>query len=1436
MLPFYNAFKGRIGMALILILSSFVSIGQRAGDIDRTFNYGRGTNYSYLIGTGPNSTINLIQPSGSNHAIIMGGFLAVHGLEKYKNLARVNTTTGELDTTFFFSGFSGQPFQVIPDSGKTLIVGSLNPVNNNNIGIARFNADGTYETAFNIGRGPETFSAGAPPMFFPITFNGALYSAVRLNDGRLLLGGSFNRFNSNSQVSGLAMINRNRTLDVNYRAGSTVTLINRIIKLKSGKLLVAGTFTNLLNRAISGVARLNADGTIDNSFNVGGTGSGGSVSWVDTNANGQILISGGSLNAYNGTTVKGIALLDSSGALVSSFFQQSGTPSTIDITKATFLKNGKIALYGLLSTFNGTGTNRIVILNSDGTRDTQFTSPTLAGVAGQVIHVHELPNGNLMLGCAGNGTTFLTVITQTGAGVSSFLNYPGIRLGGLVGALVSGNDYIVHGQFQGIEANISQGIAKINSNGEFVNSFVSAGITGQFSYNIWKARTNASGDVYLAGQFNSVGGVAMNGFAKLNPDGSRNTSFSSTGNNAFGHDIIEASDGNVWLCGQFTTLNGSNQIGYAIVNKNTGAIIPGFTGSAGNVNTYPLSFTEDLNNKMMVGGAFTTINGSNINRLARLSLAGVIDPTFNVGTGFDGNVREVFPLKNGKYLCGGEFSNFNGQAASRLVMLNSDGSRDNSFIVGTGFTRPSGGAIIWDIKPWKGGKWLISGNFTAYNGNAAQNLVMLNSDGTYDPSFDTKTGTNGTIYNIMPDTIANRLMIFTGSNIYKNLVINGYAKLLMCETPVAPTITSANGTNICPGQTITLQGPAGKAGYQWSNGETTQNITVSTAGSYTLRYFNDGCISHPSAAIVLTADPCVNPVNDWVGGVSSDWFNPANWANNQVPTATTHAKVSTSAVQMPVINANASVANFEMTPGTSLNLGTFKLNVKGTADLSGVFLGTGTVSLNGSGSAQNLIGNNLIVPNLELDNASGINMTGDVSITGGLLLKSGTVSNGLCQITLKSNSTGTAYLDNFSSGYTGTLSNAISIERYSEGGYRHVGAPLAGQNISTLGVSCILVRSFDEPSNSWIPMGMSCGTQSFNAAGGISFNAGSATNNPTTVTFTGSPVSGTVNFNLVRTPSVTGGPQTGWNSLYNPYPSPIDWNVIKNLGSNGIITNRAVWIWNSTLNNWATLTGLGVATNGASNVIATGQGFLVRRLTNGVGGPAFTINNSCRLPLYTNQFLREGNANTTLKFSIKGEGNSDEAVILLDPYSIADLDENDAERPIALANSIELSTLSNSGEKLMVNAINSQELLSSELDLAISLPKEGNYHLMLTENSANLSAYIKDVVRGTITAAEQGISLSTSAKTEFSGRYKLVFSQSASNNEPTFKAWGINSNRIIAQVNENAGLELFDALGRSVPYNAEKVSESHIALNLKGSYTGVLFVKCGNKTEKVILK
>ncbi|HYC91570.1 MAG TPA: PKD domain-containing protein, partial [Thermoanaerobaculia bacterium] len=80
--------------------------------------------------------------------------------------------------------------------------------------------------------------------------------------------------------------------------------------------------------------------------------------------------------------------------------------------------------------------------------------------------------------------------------------------------------------------------------------------------------------------------------------------------------------------------------------------------------------------------------------------------------------------------------------------------------------------------------------------------------------------------------------------------------------PATPAVTASGSTALCPGASVTLTAPAGFT-YLWSNGATTQSITVSTAGSYSVTVTNaNGCsaTSAPTtvttyAATTITAQP-----------------------------------------------------------------------------------------------------------------------------------------------------------------------------------------------------------------------------------------------------------------------------------------------------------------------------------------------------------------------------------------------------------------------------------------------------------------------------------------------------------------------------------------------------------------------------------------------------
>lgn len=84
---------------------------------------------------------------------------------------------------------------------------------------------------------------------------------------------------------------------------------------------------------------------------------------------------------------------------------------------------------------------------------------------------------------------------------------------------------------------------------------------------------------------------------------------------------------------------------------------------------------------------------------------------------------------------------------------------------------------------------------------------------------------------------------------------------------VPDALVSPQGpTTFCQGESVTLKANDGMASYAWSTGETTQSITVTLSGSYTVTVSNSsGCID-ASPAVAVVVNPLPTPVVTLTGG------------------------------------------------------------------------------------------------------------------------------------------------------------------------------------------------------------------------------------------------------------------------------------------------------------------------------------------------------------------------------------------------------------------------------------------------------------------------------------------------------------------------------------------------------------------------------------------
>jgi uncharacterized delta-60 repeat protein len=277
-----------------------------------------------------------------------------------------------------------------PD-GKWIIAGSFFSVMGEfRAHIARLNADGTLDTGFD-------------PMA-----DGPISSVVVQADGKILLGGSFYSLQPNGAVvpvvrKRIARLNADGTLDASFDPSANGD-VSCIALQPDGKIVIGGSFGelqpngSLVSTVRSRIARLNADGSVDTGFDPNANNQVGSIA---LQPDGKILIGGGfSTLQPNGAGVatprSNVARLNADGTVDSGFDPKANNY----VSSLAVQGDGKILLTGdfILLQPNGapapTIRGRIARINSDGTLDAGF-NPL---VNGRVSCLSLQANGQILLG------------------------------------------------------------------------------------------------------------------------------------------------------------------------------------------------------------------------------------------------------------------------------------------------------------------------------------------------------------------------------------------------------------------------------------------------------------------------------------------------------------------------------------------------------------------------------------------------------------------------------------------------------------------------------------------------------------------------------------------------------------------------------------------------------------------------------------------------------------------------------------------------------------------------------------------------------------------------------------------------------------------------------------------------------------------------------
>ena len=297
-------------------------------------------------------------------------------------------------------------------------------------------------------------------------------------------------------------------------------------------------------------------------------------------------------------------------------------------------------------------------------------------------------------------------------------------------------------------------IIRLNTDGSRDTGFT---IGTGFNVRVWGMVLQTDGKIVVVGEFTTYSGVTANRIVRLNTNGTIDTSFNS-GGSGFNNSVYAVAlqpDGKIICGGAFTTYNGSGSADGIVILNTDGTIAYGNITRPNVGEVYSISIQSDGN--ILVGGYFSDIfpkgSGTAVpaGYIYRMTFDGTLDTSFNSGgTEFDLTVRDINFQTDNKIVIAGDFDTYNGSASRGIIRLNTDGSIDTSFNVGTGFFVP-GGVITdqeyeLDIQP--DGKIIVGGNFRSYNGTTtALGFARLNTDGTLDTTFNTNLGLGALNFN-----------------------------------------------------------------------------------------------------------------------------------------------------------------------------------------------------------------------------------------------------------------------------------------------------------------------------------------------------------------------------------------------------------------------------------------------------------------------------------------------------------------------------------------------------------------------------------------------------------------------------------------------------------------------------------------------------------------
>ena len=361
-----------------------------------------------------------VQPDGK---VVIGGNFNVGGGSPVLSagITRLKAAGGHEVEYDAGSGVNVRPVGVVAfqQDGKVLIGGDFTQVRDATRNrIARFNVDGSLDTSFNVGTGPND-----------------LVKVIKVQpDGKILVGGDFRTWNG-SVRSCLVRLNEDGSLDTSlanfdgavdffYSNDVLTSTVEDIALQPTGvaphfRIIVGGSFFRpFANGGFHyGIVALKAaDGTRDSSFNVVyGAHQAGEELWGDIvkalalQPDGKVVV-GGVFEGFNNVDTNMLVRLTNAGANDTTFIanlgdglQPSAPGNYADVLDLLVQNDGKIIVGGTFDSASGTSLTDMVRYSAEGNLDSLFVPPM--GPSLGVKSFSLQPDGKVVVGLNGAGSS-----------------------------------------------------------------------------------------------------------------------------------------------------------------------------------------------------------------------------------------------------------------------------------------------------------------------------------------------------------------------------------------------------------------------------------------------------------------------------------------------------------------------------------------------------------------------------------------------------------------------------------------------------------------------------------------------------------------------------------------------------------------------------------------------------------------------------------------------------------------------------------------------------------------------------------------------------------------------------------------------------------------------------------------------------------------------